>query len=92
MKTPRNGRHETNGHPSLEERVALLEAEVARLKQAPVATDGFEALVGSQAGNPFFEQVVCEMERFRHEEYARAKGQARPVGKPRTKRRAVGAK
>lgn len=92
MKTPRNGRHEKNGHPNLEERVALLEAEVARMKLAPVTASGFEALVGSQSGNPFFEQVVSEMQRHREDEYTQAKAQARTARKPRAKRRAVGAK
>lgn len=92
MKTSRNGRHDKNGHASLEQRVALLEAEVARLKQAPIAADGFEALVGSQAENPFFEQVVSEMKRHRDDEYAQAKAQAGATRKPRAKRRAVGAK
>ncbi len=92
MKTTRNGRHEKNGHSSLEERVALLEAEVARLKLAPVTVSGFEAMVGSQAGNPFFEQVVSEMQRHRKDEYAQAKAQARTACKSNAKRRAVGAK
>ena len=76
MKTPRNGRHETNGHPSLEERVALLEAEVARLKQAPsaIVADGWESIVGIDKGNPFFLEMVKAMKRHRDEEYSQARG------------------
>ena len=94
MKVSSNGRHTKNGHASIEQRVALLEAEVERLKavQSETATDGWESLVGSQAGNPFFEQVVREMKRERDEDYARARRQMRKPRKTQTKRRVAGAK
>ena len=79
MKTSRNGRHEKNGHASLEERVALLEAEVARLKQSPsaVVADGWGAIVGIDKGNPFFQEMIKEMKRHRDEDYSLARGKAR---------------
>ncbi len=93
MKTPANGRHRENGTTveSLEARVARLEAEVARLKQAPIpapaAADGWESIVGSQADNPFFKLMVREMKRERDRDYAEARKEVAAARKKTSKRR-----
>lgn len=80
MKLQRNGQHEPAGHASLEQRVARLEAEVARLKQAPapVSAGGWESIVGIDKGNPFFQEMVKAMKRHRVEDYSQARGKIRP--------------
>jgi hypothetical protein len=55
---------------TLEERVALLEAEVARLKQlvsqAPPAKNWIERISGSMKDQPAFEEVIRLGREFRH--------------------------
>ena len=81
MKDSSNGRHRKNGTEtmSLEARVVQLEADVARLKQAPaaVAPGGWESIVGIDQGNPFFKEMVKAMKRHRDEDYAQARGKTR---------------
>lgn len=80
MKLQRNGQHGQKEHASLEQRVARLEAEVARLNQAPspVAAGGWESIVGIDKGNPFFQEMVKAMKRHRDEDYSQARGKIRP--------------
>lgn len=93
MKTSANGRHRKNGTTveTLEARVARLEAEVDRLKQAsdpaPAVAGGWESIVGSQADNPFFDLVVREMKRERDRDYAEARREAAATRKKTSKRR-----
>lgn len=86
MKTQRNGRHKQVEDVSLEERVARLEAEMARMKAtpAPVADGGWESIVGIDKGNPFFQGMVKAMRRHRAADYSEARAQVRLKKRRRT--------
>lgn len=44
------------------DRVAKLETEVAQLKAADKCGSGWEGIIGSQKDNPFFLEVIAEIE------------------------------
>ena len=55
---------------ALLDRVAKLEAEVEQLKSANKCASGWEGIVGSQKDNPFFLEVIAEMDAARVAERA----------------------
>ena len=54
----------------LVDRVAKLEAEVQQLKSANTCGGGWEGIIGSQKDNPFFLEVIAEIEKDRAAEKA----------------------
>ncbi len=73
------------------DRVAKLEAEVSQLKEAGKCGSGWEGIIGSQKDNPFFLEVVAEIEAARAAEKATlTKATATTVpAKQRSPRRSV---
>lgn len=75
------------------DRVGKLEAEVERLKATGVCGEGWQGIVGSQKDNPFFLDVVAEIEAARAaEKAAMAPTSAKKPTKKPASRRAVAAK
>ena len=70
----------------LSDRVAQLEAEVEQLKAGSGCGEGWQGIVGSQKDNPFFLEVIAEIEKDRAAEKA---AMAVTPAKKRTSRRAA---
>jgi len=69
------------------DRVAKLEAEVSQLKVAGNCGGGWEGVIGSQKDNPFFLEVIAEIENERADD--RALLESNPTKKRVTRRNAT---